>query len=59
MTFIETELGLTRQALVGAALLLGCDYLPGGVHGVGLERVVKLMSTLGHMDVLKRYQLFT
>ncbi|XP_041365061.1 uncharacterized protein LOC121380345 [Gigantopelta aegis] len=55
MTSIKTNLGFTRQALIGAALLLGCDYLQGGVHGVGLERVVKLMSSLSHVDILKRF----
>ena len=34
---IEKELGLTRQTLVGLALLLGCDYDPRGVPGVGKE----------------------
>ena len=55
MKSVETNLGLTQQTLVAMALLLGCDYLPGGVHGVGVERAVKLMSSLSQLDVLKRY----
>ncbi|XP_027208678.2 uncharacterized protein [Penaeus vannamei] len=35
--------GLSRWALIGVAALLGCDFLPGGVRGVGLTKALKLL----------------
>ena len=35
--------GLTRGDLVGLGLLLGCDYCPQGVPGVGKEGAMKLI----------------
>lgn len=52
---ITSELGLTRERLVALALLLGCDYYPAGVPGVGEAWAVKLMASLATVDVLKRY----
>lgn len=42
MSRMESELGLSRSALVALALLLGCDYCPRGVPGVGRESALKL-----------------
>jgi flap endonuclease GEN len=56
MTEVEERLGLTREKLIAMALLLGCDYLPKGVPGVGIERAVKLMKSLTVPNVLERYQ---
>ncbi len=36
--------GLTREGAVVAAVLLGCDFVPGGVPGVGREVVLQLLS---------------
>ena len=35
---------ITRGDLVGLALLLGCDYCPQGVPGVGREGALKLLA---------------
>ncbi|ESO97815.1 hypothetical protein LOTGIDRAFT_104209, partial [Lottia gigantea] len=54
MSDIQTELGINRQSLVGLSLLLGCDYVPGGVAGVGVANAVKLLKSLAGMDVIQR-----
>ncbi|XP_071104910.1 uncharacterized protein [Haliotis cracherodii] len=56
MAAIEQDLGVSRESLVGVALLLGCDYLPGGVPGVGVDRVVKYLQSLKGVDILKRFR---
>ncbi len=35
--------GIGRRDMVGLALLLGCDYCPQGVLGVGKEGAMKLL----------------
>ncbi|XP_047484941.1 flap endonuclease GEN homolog 1-like [Penaeus chinensis] len=35
--------GLSRWSLIGVAALLGCDFLPAGVRGVGLTKALKLL----------------
>ena len=54
MDDVEQVLGLSREKLVAMALLLGCDYMPQGVPGVGRELAGKLMKALAGVDVLKR-----
>ena len=54
MSDIETELGIDRNGLVALGLLLGCDYVPKGVPGIGHANAVKLMQTLRGRNVLKR-----
>jgi flap endonuclease GEN len=44
---LRAELGLSRERLVVMALLLGSDYNPGGVAGVGREGVVRLFAAWG------------
>lgn len=51
---IEKSLGLGQEGLVGLALLLGCDYLPKGVPGVGKEQVLKLVKLLEGVNILGR-----
>ncbi|KAJ7392253.1 hypothetical protein OS493_013632 [Desmophyllum pertusum] len=41
---IETKLNLNRQKLVALGILLGCDYLPQGVAGVGKQKAMKLIK---------------
>ncbi len=36
--------GMARGDMVGLALLLGCDYCPQGVPGVGKEGALKLLQ---------------
>lgn len=52
---IKSELGLDRDALVGLAVLLGCDYLPKGVPGVGKEQALKLLQILKGQSLLQRF----
>ena len=54
MQDIERQLGLDRDRLVALGMLLGCDYYPNGVPGVGEVNAMKLLSTLQHVDILKR-----
>jgi len=46
-TRLESELGLSRERMVGMAVLLGSDFNPGGVAGVGREAVVKMFGMWG------------
>ncbi|XP_007945674.1 flap endonuclease GEN homolog 1 [Orycteropus afer afer] len=55
MSSIKSKLGLDRDALVGLAILLGCDYLPKGVPGVGKEQALKLIQTLKGQSLLQRF----
>ncbi|KAI0232344.1 hypothetical protein LSAT2_017312, partial [Lamellibrachia satsuma] len=56
MDDLEQELGLNREKLVAMAILLGCDYMPQGVPGVGRELAGKLMQALDGVEVLKRME---
>ncbi|XP_042301504.1 flap endonuclease GEN homolog 1 [Sceloporus undulatus] len=53
---IEKKLGFSRESLIGLAILLGCDYLPKGVPGVGKEQALRLISTLGEQSLLQRFE---
>ncbi|KAM6179379.1 flap endonuclease GEN homolog 1 [Erethizon dorsatum] len=55
MSSIKNTLGLDRDALVGLAILLGCDYLPKGVPGVGKEQALKLIQILKGESLLQRF----
>ncbi|XP_075454528.1 flap endonuclease GEN homolog 1 isoform X1 [Ascaphus truei] len=52
---IKEKLGLDRDALVGLAIFLGCDYLPKGIPGVGKEHALKLIELLNGQSVLHRF----
>ncbi|XP_027711408.1 flap endonuclease GEN homolog 1 isoform X2 [Vombatus ursinus] len=54
MSSIKKELGLDRDSLIGLAVLLGCDYLPKGVPGVGKEQALKLVRALDGQSLLQR-----
>lgn len=45
MNLIESKLELSRDKLIVMAVLLGCDYLPDGVPGVGKDSVLRVLST--------------
>nr|XP_056712701.1 flap endonuclease GEN homolog 1 [Euleptes europaea] len=53
---IEETLGCSRECLIGLAILLGCDYLPKGVPGVGKEQALKLIQTLRGQSLLERFE---
>ncbi|XP_069131819.1 LOW QUALITY PROTEIN: uncharacterized protein [Argopecten irradians] len=55
MDNIESRLGLDRERMVAMALLLGCDYLPKGVPGVGVDKAIKLMTSLQGYSILDRF----
>ncbi|XP_037101154.1 flap endonuclease GEN homolog 1 [Syngnathus acus] len=52
---VQTELCLSRENLVGLAILLGCDYIPKGVPGVGKEQALKLIQTIKGQTLLQRF----
>ncbi|XP_043920819.1 flap endonuclease GEN homolog 1 isoform X2 [Protopterus annectens] len=58
MPSVKLKLGLDRDALVGLAVLLGCDYLPKGVPGVGKEQAIKLIEHLKGQSLLKRFRMW-
>ncbi|XP_068198733.1 flap endonuclease GEN homolog 1 [Antennarius striatus] len=52
---VRTELQLSRDNLVGLAILLGCDYIPKGVPGVGREQALRLIQMLNGETLLQRF----
>jgi flap endonuclease GEN len=54
MDDVERKLGLSRESLVGLGLLLGCDFVPHGVPGVGRETVLKILAELDGKCLLRR-----
>jgi len=46
--------GITRRQLVYIGLLLGTDYNPGGVKGVGPKKALKLVKELPNLEALAR-----
>ncbi|XP_063771421.1 flap endonuclease GEN homolog 1 isoform X2 [Pseudophryne corroboree] len=55
MSAIKDKLRLDRESLVGLAILLGCDYIPKGLPGVGRELALKFIKSLGGESVLQRF----
>ncbi|XP_065537747.1 flap endonuclease GEN homolog 1 isoform X1 [Lathamus discolor] len=56
MSSIKEKLGCDRESLIGLAILLGCDYLPKGVPGVGKVQALKLIGTLRGQNLLQRFE---
>ncbi|XP_075001116.1 flap endonuclease GEN homolog 1 isoform X7 [Calonectris borealis] len=56
MSSIKEKLGCDRESLIGLAVLLGCDYLPKGIPGVGKEQALKLIETLRGQNLLQRFE---
>nr|XP_046228172.1 flap endonuclease GEN homolog 1 [Scatophagus argus] len=52
---VKTELHLSRENLVGLAILLGCDYIPKGIPGVGKEQALRLIQMLKGHTLLQRF----
>ncbi|XP_074628888.1 flap endonuclease GEN homolog 1-like isoform X2 [Acropora palmata] len=59
MDDVESQLDLNREKLVAFAVLVGCDYFPQGVRGVGEEKAKKLISALNHRNLLERFDAWT
>ncbi|XP_054617802.1 flap endonuclease GEN homolog 1 isoform X2 [Dunckerocampus dactyliophorus] len=55
---VQSEVHLSRENLVGLAILLGCDYIPKGIPGVGKEQALKLIQTLKGQTLLQRFTLW-
>ena len=53
-TVFYLYIGLNRDNLVAFAVLVGCDYLPQGVQGVGKKKAMELISTVNHSSLLDR-----
>lgn len=51
---IETKLNIDREGLVSLGLLLGCDFCPKGVPGVGKEMALRLAEALKGESILER-----
>lgn len=51
---IYLSVDLDREKLVAFAVLVGCDYFPQGVRGVGEEKAKKLISAVNHRNLLER-----
>ncbi|RLF17022.1 MAG: flap endonuclease-1 [Thermoprotei archaeon] len=43
-------LGISREQLIDIAILLGTDYNPDGVKGVGPKRALRLIKTYGSLE---------
>nr|XP_054757000.1 uncharacterized protein LOC129263103 [Lytechinus pictus] len=57
MDDIRRDLNLDRRRLIALAILLGCDYLPKGVPGVGKEVAMRFMNSLpSSADPLNLFQ---
>ncbi|XP_018428486.1 PREDICTED: flap endonuclease GEN homolog 1 [Nanorana parkeri] len=52
---INDKLGLDRESLVSLAILLGCDYVPKGLPGIGREMAMKFIRSLTGESVLQRF----
>ncbi|KAF7694156.1 flap endonuclease GEN homolog 1 [Silurus meridionalis] len=55
MSRIKTELQMKRETLVGLAVLLGCDYIPKGVPGIGKEQALKFIQNLKDTTLLQKF----
>nr|XP_002124511.2 flap endonuclease GEN homolog 1 [Ciona intestinalis] len=51
---IESKLQLNRKSLIALGLLLGCDYSPQGVPGVGKKQAIMLLSSWKNIDPLEK-----
>nr|XP_033793155.1 flap endonuclease GEN homolog 1 isoform X2 [Geotrypetes seraphini] len=58
MSSIKERLGFDRDKLIGLGVLLGCDYLPKGVPGVGKEQAIKLIESLKGQSLLERFRIW-
>jgi len=52
MSDIETRLNIDRDRAIFLALILGCDFGPKGLPGVGKERAMKLLQNWSHSDTI-------
>ena len=58
LTLVCFVLDLNRHKLVALGILLGCDYLPQGVSGVGKEIAMKLIKNVNQDNLIDRLDSF-
>lgn len=46
---VLSSLQLTREQLIDVAIMLGTDYNPGGVKGIGPKKALKIVKTYGSL----------
>lgn len=51
-----TELDLTREQLVDLGILIGTDYNPQGVRGIGPKTALKLLRSHGRLESLPEFK---
>lgn len=54
MADIEDQTHLYREHMIALALLIGCDYCPKGVPGVGKTQALKLCLQVPRHEILKK-----
>ncbi len=47
------ELGITREKLVWMGIMVGTDYNPGGIHGIGPKTAIDLVQEYDSFDALQ------
>jgi flap endonuclease-1 len=50
---VLAQLSLTREQLIDVGILIGTDFNPNGVKGVGLKTALKLIHEHGNIEALK------
>ncbi len=55
LNLLLRALDLSREQLILIGILLGTDYNPGGLKGVGSKTALKLVKTLGGIDEIIEY----
>ncbi|RMF90560.1 MAG: flap endonuclease-1 [Methanobacteriota archaeon] len=48
---VLSDLGITREQLIDLSILVGTDYNPGGVEGIGPKKAYKIIRETGGIDV--------
>lgn len=49
---VISELGITREQLIDVAILVGTDYNPDGIKGIGPKKALKLIKEYGSLEKL-------
>jgi len=54
MASITVKTSFAREHLIALALLIGCDYCPKGVPGIGVAQASKFCKETASNEVLDR-----
>ncbi|WP_338604752.1 flap endonuclease-1 [Sulfolobus tengchongensis] len=55
MDLLLKKLGITREQLIDIAILIGTDYNPEGIKGIGPERALKIIKKYGKIEKAIEY----